>query len=484
MSLRQQYLQQRAPFNPSLPNYVFDSEIGRGTNGVVYKAYRPNGTVRETVAVKCILKRNLSKAAIDNIINEISILKQVKCEFIVQLLDFEYDNNFIYLVFEFCAGGDLSRLIKRNKRISECLVQHFLQQIAVALKVLREHNVSHMDLKPQNILMSAVPSNRCFNINLKIADFGFAQYLKNDDIANSLRGSPLYMAPEILLNRKYDARVDLWSIGIIMYECLFGSAPYASNSFEELAEKIKNNKPIIIPSDAKISELCKNLLLRLLCSNPEKRITFDEFFAHPFLDLEHMPSKLSYEKGVNLIAKAVEEDKCGNYREALMYYIDGLQYLVPIYNWSNKTSERSKKLKQKIVEYLNRGEELKSVLKVCCFSEEELLLLDDAYETISEADVLFDSANFDEAFEKYSKSLNVFLQILKKLRGKDKEMFAEEVNELLNKAERASSLAKSNEIADQRSSELKSKNKPILKNVIHSRKKLCEDSISQTCYVQ
>jgi serine/threonine-protein kinase ULK/ATG1 len=77
-----------------------------------------------------------------------------------------------------------------------------------------------------------------------IIDFGFAQYLSTDDQNSSLRGSPLYMAPEILLKHKYDARVDLWSVGVIMYECLFGRAPYSSNNFKELAEKIKSQMPI------------------------------------------------------------------------------------------------------------------------------------------------------------------------------------------------------------------------------------------------
>jgi serine/threonine-protein kinase ULK/ATG1 len=77
-----------------------------------------------------------------------------------------------------------------------------------------------------------------------IIDFGFAQYLAADDQQSSLRGSPLYMAPEILLKQKYDARVDLWSVGVIMYECLFGRAPYSSNNFKELAEKIKSQKTI------------------------------------------------------------------------------------------------------------------------------------------------------------------------------------------------------------------------------------------------
>lgn len=79
---------------------------------------------------------------------------------------------------------------------------------------------------------------------MHIIDFGFAQYLSADDQNTSMRGSPLYMAPEILLKKKYDARVDLWSVGVIMYECLFGRAPYSSSNFRELAEKIKSQLPI------------------------------------------------------------------------------------------------------------------------------------------------------------------------------------------------------------------------------------------------
>ena len=79
---------------------------------------------------------------------------------------------------------------------------------------------------------------------MHIIDFGFAQYLAADDQNSSMRGSPLYMAPEILLKKKYDARVDIWSVGVIMYECLFGRAPYSSSNFRELAEKIKSQLPI------------------------------------------------------------------------------------------------------------------------------------------------------------------------------------------------------------------------------------------------
>ena len=86
------------------------------------------------------------------------------------------------------------------------------------------------------------------SINANFTDFGLAQLLGNKDRETSLRGSPLYMAPEILLQQSYDASVDLWSTGVILYECLFGKAPYSSKSLDDLIEKIKKNSPINVYS--------------------------------------------------------------------------------------------------------------------------------------------------------------------------------------------------------------------------------------------
>lgn len=87
------------------------------------------------------------------------------------------------------------------------------------------------------------------------SDFGFAQYLASDEQKLTIRGSPLYMAPEILLRHKYDARVDLWSVGVIMYECLFGKAPYSSETFQELADKIKDGRLIEVRTRSNFSAI-------------------------------------------------------------------------------------------------------------------------------------------------------------------------------------------------------------------------------------
>lgn len=98
------------------------------------------------------------------------------------------------------------------------------------------------------------------------------------------------MAPEILLKHCYNPSADLWSIGVILYECIFGRAPYSSKTLDELLQKIKAKQKITISSTAAISSDCRDIMTRLLVHEPEKRIDFQQFFDHPFLDLKHNAS--------------------------------------------------------------------------------------------------------------------------------------------------------------------------------------------------
>lgn len=165
---------------------------------------------------------------------------------------------------EYCDGGDLSTFIKKRCKLSEKICQKFLQQLALGLQFLRSHSLSHLDLKPQNLLLVTKPKlslkigGRCsysctqrmvvvkYLNTVVVTDFGFAQFLNDDTQKNSIRGSPLYMAPEMLLNKTYDAKADLWSVGVIAYECLFGKAPYSSGSYEELCIRIRAKAPIVV----------------------------------------------------------------------------------------------------------------------------------------------------------------------------------------------------------------------------------------------
>uniref|UniRef100_A0A3Q2DZ04 non-specific serine/threonine protein kinase n=1 Tax=Cyprinodon variegatus TaxID=28743 RepID=A0A3Q2DZ04_CYPVA len=192
-------------------------------------------------------------------------------------------------------------------------------------------------------------------------DFGFAQYMSPWDEKSVLRGSPLYMAPEMVCRRQYDSRVDLWSVGVILYEALFGRAPFASKSYAELEEKIRSNQPVELPPGARVSKDCRDLLLRLLERNPDARITFEEFFTHPFLDMEHMPSAECIIKARELVTQAVQKDQEGERAAALTLYCHALEYFVPAIHYETER-QRKDAIRQKVKQYVSRAEELKALL--------------------------------------------------------------------------------------------------------------------------
>jgi serine/threonine-protein kinase ULK/ATG1 len=152
--------------------------------------------------------------------------------------------------------------------------------------MLRDNNVVHRDLKPQNILL--VENNE--NSLLKIADFGFAKFLQPFALAETLCGSPLYMAPEVMQAQKYDAKADLWSVGVILYQLVTGIPPFNGDNQIQLLKNILRSREIRFPSDCELSHGCIDLCRKLLRLNSVERLTVEEFVHHPFLS-EHAPER-------------------------------------------------------------------------------------------------------------------------------------------------------------------------------------------------
>ncbi|KAM4660385.1 serine/threonine-protein kinase ULK3 isoform 2-T3 [Amazona ochrocephala] len=339
---------------PRLDGFILTERLGTGTYATVYKAYRKRDT-REVVAIKCVSKKSLNRASVENLLTEIEILKAIRHPHIVELKDFQWDSDHIYLIMEFCAGGDLSRFIRMRRILPEKVTRVFLQQLACALKFLHDHNISHLDLKPQNILLSSLEHPQ-----LKLADFGFAQYMSPWDEKHVLRGSPLYMAPEMMCRQQYDSRVDLWSVGVILY-ALFGRPPFASRSFAELEEKIRSDRAVELPSWPLLSPECRDLLGQLLERDPLKRISFERFFAHPFVDMEHVPGPESLCKATDLVVEAVKKDEEGDASAALSLYCKALEYFVPALHYESD-AHRKEAIRAKVGQYISRAEELKALV--------------------------------------------------------------------------------------------------------------------------
>ncbi|XP_065561885.1 serine/threonine-protein kinase ULK2-like isoform X2 [Artemia franciscana] len=241
------------------------------------------------VAIKSITKKNIPKA--QNLLGkEVKILKElteVHHENIVALLDCKESTNHVFLVMEYCNGGDLADYLQAKGTLSEDTIRMFLRQLADAMKALNGKGIVHRDLKPQNILLSHSTQSRTLpqplEIKLKIADFGFARFLSDGVMAATLCGSPMYMAPEVIMSLHYDAKADLWSLGTIVFQCLTGKAPFQANTPQQLKQFYERNANLAPKIPSGTSQELSNLLNGLLRRNAKDRIEFDEFFNHHFV---------------------------------------------------------------------------------------------------------------------------------------------------------------------------------------------------------
>ncbi|KAH7644307.1 serine/threonine protein kinase-like protein [Dermatophagoides farinae] len=407
---------------PKVDGYRLNHLIGKGSYGHVFRAEKKIS--HEVVAIKCVPLKSLSKNSRDNIINEISILKKLKHEFIVQMLDFQWDKAFVYMIFEFCPS-------------------------ASAMKYLRDNDVAHLDLKPQNILITGIQFVTLLNglnsfkvwrqVILKIADFGFAQYLSNDESVNSLRGSPLYMAPEIFKKHEYDARVDLWSIGIILYECLFGRTPLHGMTTAEITHAYQRNQVHIEFPKNRLSQLCYDLLGGLLKIDPKMRISFSNFFTHPFIDLEHMPMADSFEKARNIISKAMDFETKGEYKSAFYNFRDALLYLMPLYRWGLPTQPYSAKkreqLRQMIVENMEKAEELQQKCGIVNINPKLLQEIQSIYNRIDRARDLASKDLYSQSLDEFELAFDQSFKIMKENDQKIRNEFFGEISEWMTEAE-------------------------------------------------
>ncbi|KAH8166529.1 hypothetical protein CIB48_g1699 [Xylaria polymorpha] len=303
--------------------FLIGSEIGKGSFAQVYMGkHKVSGAA---VAIKSVELARLNKKLKENLYSEIKILKKLRHPHIVALHDCVESSTHINLIMEYCELGDLSLFIKKRDKLithpatcdlarkypsipgsglNEVVIRHFLKQLASALQFLREGNFVHRDIKPQNLLLlpsvtyresnqesrpvlsasqdSLIPAVGLQSLPmLKLADFGFARVLPSTSLAETLCGSPLYMAPEILRYERYDAKADLWSVGTVAYEMISGKPPFRASNHVELLRKIEgNNDNIKFPKEVQVTPDLKALIRALLKRKPVERMSFEDFFNH------------------------------------------------------------------------------------------------------------------------------------------------------------------------------------------------------------
>ncbi|GAB4847718.1 hypothetical protein Ancab_026780 [Ancistrocladus abbreviatus] len=260
-------------------DYILREKVGEGPSSTVWRAN--DRTTGKEVALKQVYLSKLNRTLKASLDCELNFLSSVNHPNIIRLFHFFQVDDCMFMVLEFCAGGNLASYIRRHGRVQEQIAREFIHQLGAGLRILKSHHIVHRDLKPENILLSSCERKPI----LKIADFGLSRILDIGDYAETVCGSPLYMAPEVLQFQLYDDKVDMWSIGAILFELLNGHPPFCGRTNVQLLQKIK--KCACLPfSQFILRELhpdCVDICSRLLAIDPVHRLSFDEFYQHRFL---------------------------------------------------------------------------------------------------------------------------------------------------------------------------------------------------------
>jgi len=243
-------------------NYCYYKEpIGFGSFSIVYKGFSHKDNM--PVAIKQITKI-IDKKYFNN---EIELMKKINHPNILKFYKVIKKGGKIFIILEYCEGGDLSKYILTGNTENDL---KYLKQILLGLDFLYKNNVLHRDIKPQNILIH--------NNQIKISDFGFAKSFEKNELITTFCGSPLYMAPEIIKDKIYSPKSDIWSLGVVLYELITKKHPYYCENRKELWDMAKCNN-FKIDYNIIYNEKIKKIIKGLLNFDPNKRLNWDNLFA-------------------------------------------------------------------------------------------------------------------------------------------------------------------------------------------------------------
>ena len=282
-------------------NYTLMREIGGGNFGKVYLAKTPTG---ELYAIKKLQRQTVNKRLQDLINNEINSLAAVSNPSVLSMKESFNTQNHIYIVMEYCPGGDLEGFLKRSKekKVPEHLARKWLRSIILALQQLRVHNIVHRDLKLANLMLTHEDPEQA---EIKIGDFGFSKFLGNSLTSTQL-GTPLYMAPEIFNSDQYNYKVDIWSLGIVAYEMLSGNPPFKCYKLEEL--KKLQRMPIAFQSTDRVSREAEEVVQAMLCYDPQYRLGYEHLLQLRFFQ-ESVPVPMEPVREVKKEEDELKEDE-------------------------------------------------------------------------------------------------------------------------------------------------------------------------------
>ncbi|CDF36810.1 Serine/threonine-protein kinase [Chondrus crispus] len=253
--------------------------IGEGMNGQVRLAH--DLLTDEQVAVKMVPRLNRENET-QFLAREIQIILSVSHPNVVRTIDVFVRSRRIHFVMEYLAGGELFDFIAENSQFTEAHAATVMLDLLNALSYLHSRGIAHRDVKLENLLCA----NTTWPLNVKLADFGFANYVSKTDepMLSSFVGTPYYIAPEMLRGSPHGQAVDVWASGVVLYILLSGKFPFGGKNESEYYQRVLS-KEAYFPNEewSNVSEDAKNLVRGMLCKDPRRRLTAEQCLKHPWM---------------------------------------------------------------------------------------------------------------------------------------------------------------------------------------------------------
>ena len=342
-----------------MENYEVLDLIGKGNFGSISKILRKSDD--KILVWKELDYGRMCEKEKQNIVSEVNILRDLHHPNIVRYYDRIVDkkNTKIYIIMEYCEGGDIGLLIKRLKKnkelIPEEIIWKIFTQLVLALYECHNHKdgkILHRDIKPSNVFLDA-------ENNIKLGDFGLSRMLSNESyFAYSHVGTPYYMSPEQIEEVKYNEKSDIWSLGCFLYEVATFNPPFEATNQLSLALKIKAGKVEPIPN--KYSSELSKVIMWMLNVDQNKRPSVDELMNYPSVMIRIKERKL---KEHYLKMKKMEEMIKEKESEIIKREEESKTKEKEIEERELKVSEREKKVEEKEKEIEKKEKEIEMILE-------------------------------------------------------------------------------------------------------------------------
>ena len=270
---------------PKISDFQILKELGAGSFGHVYLV--SHKITKAQYAIKAIDKRDKSNQNEKPYFRrEIEVMYKIHHPNVVKLFGHFEDNNYCYFIMEYIEKGNIYNLIPHDgkKKLNTKIVASLIKDVISAVYYLHHMKpiIIHRDIKPENVLLGE-------GLVSKLTDFGWSNYMQEDEKRKTVCGTPIYLAPEIIKEEGHDEKVDVWCIGVLLFELITGNVPFQGNDLESLKENILHLR-IAWPKD--INTDAKNLIKKILKLDPGSRISLEEMLQHPFIS-KHFPNAIN-----------------------------------------------------------------------------------------------------------------------------------------------------------------------------------------------